>query len=112
MLALLCLHENATVSAWRETTAWPIDMLQRADVLVLDSDDLPVVDGATLKRGVVVVDACHRLDGWMPHQPEGLPEAVSLLIPVPGGVGPTTVARRLTSLVAMYRTPGTLPLDS
>lgn len=112
ILALLCLHENATVSAWRDATAWPVDTLQRGDVLIIDTDDLPVVNGATLKRGVAVVDARSCPDGWMPRQPEGLPEAVSLLIPVPGGVGPTTIARRLASLVAMYRTPATVQLDS
>jgi methylenetetrahydrofolate dehydrogenase (NADP+) / methenyltetrahydrofolate cyclohydrolase len=112
LLALLCLHENATVSAWRETTTWPSEVLQRTAVLILDTDDLPVVAGAALKPGVVVVDARPRPDGWLPHRPEGLPEAVSLLIPVPGGVGPTSVARRLASLVAMYRLPVPVHLDS
>jgi methylenetetrahydrofolate dehydrogenase (NADP+) / methenyltetrahydrofolate cyclohydrolase len=112
ILAWLCLHENATVSAWRETTAWPSEMLPRADILILDTDDLPGVAEATLKPGVVVVDARYRPDRWLPQQPEGLPEAVSLLIPVPGGVGPTTVARRLASLVAMYRRPVAVHLDS
>jgi methylenetetrahydrofolate dehydrogenase (NADP+)/methenyltetrahydrofolate cyclohydrolase len=112
ILVLLCLHENATVSAWREATAWPSAALQRADVLILDTDDLPVAAEATLKPGVVVVDARHGSDRWLPCQPEGLPEAVSLLIPVPGGVGPTSVARRLASLVAMYRLPVPVHLDS
>jgi methylenetetrahydrofolate dehydrogenase (NADP+) / methenyltetrahydrofolate cyclohydrolase len=112
LLALLCLHENATVSAWREATAWPKEVLQRADVLILDTDDLPVEAGAVLKPGVVVVDARHHPGGWLPRQPEGLPEAVSLLIPVPGGVGPTSVARRLASLVAMYRLPVPVHLES
>lgn len=111
-LAFLCLHENATVSAWRASTAWPSDMLPRGDILIIDADDLPVMDGAPLKPGVVVVDARSRADGWMPRRPEGLPEAVSLLIPVPGGVGPTTIAKRLTSLVAMYRTPAVVEPDS
>lgn len=112
LLALLCLHENATVSAWRETTAWPKEVLQRADVLILDTDDLPAVAGAALKPGVVVVDARYRPGGWLPRRSEGLPEAVSLLIPVPGGVGPTSVARRLASLVAMYRLPVPVHLES
>jgi methylenetetrahydrofolate dehydrogenase (NADP+)/methenyltetrahydrofolate cyclohydrolase len=112
ILAWLCLHEDATVSAWRGTAAWPIDILQRADVLIIDTDEVPVVGEVPLKRGVVVVDARHHPHGWMPHQPEDLPDAVSLLIPVPGGVGPTTIAKRLASLVAMYRTPVTVQFDS
>jgi methylenetetrahydrofolate dehydrogenase (NADP+) / methenyltetrahydrofolate cyclohydrolase len=112
ILALLCLHENATVSAWQDTTRWPMHMLHRGDVLMLDSDDLPPLHGAALKPGVVVVDARSRPDGWMLHQPERLPEAVSLLIPVPGGIGPTTIAMRLVSLVALYRASVVASLDS
>jgi methylenetetrahydrofolate dehydrogenase (NADP+) / methenyltetrahydrofolate cyclohydrolase len=111
ILALLCLHENATVSVWKGTTAWPLTLLQQGEVLIIDTDDLPPRDGVTLKPGVVVVDARSRPDGWMQHQPEALPEAVSLLIPVPGGVGPTTTATRLASLVAAYRAPAIASLD-
>jgi hypothetical protein len=60
----------------------------------------------------VVVDARSRPDGWLLHQPEALPEAISLLIPVPGGVGPTTTATRLAALVATYRAPAVASLDS
>jgi methylenetetrahydrofolate dehydrogenase (NADP+)/methenyltetrahydrofolate cyclohydrolase len=112
ILALLCLHENATVSAWRGTTIWPISLLYQGDVLIIDTDDLPAMDGAALKPGVMVVDARSGADGWMLHQPEALPEAVSLLIPVPGGVGPTATAMRLASLVAMYRATAIVSLDS
>jgi methylenetetrahydrofolate dehydrogenase (NADP+) / methenyltetrahydrofolate cyclohydrolase len=112
LLAWLCLHENATVSAWRGTTVSPLNLLQQGDVLIIDTDDLATVDGAALKPGVVVVDARSRPHGWMPHQSEALPEAVSLLIPVPGGVGPTATAMRLASLVAMYRAPTIASLDS
>jgi methylenetetrahydrofolate dehydrogenase (NADP+) / methenyltetrahydrofolate cyclohydrolase len=112
ILAWLCLHENATVSAWRGATTWPINMLYQGDVLIIDTDDLPAMDGVALKPGVIVVDARSRPDGWLPHQPEGLPQAVALLIPVPGGIGPTTPAMRLASLVAMYRAPAIVSLDS
>jgi methylenetetrahydrofolate dehydrogenase (NADP+) / methenyltetrahydrofolate cyclohydrolase len=112
ILAWLCLHENATVSAWKGASVWPLNMLHQGDVLIIDTDDLPALDGVALKPGVVVVDARRRQDGWLPHQPEGLPQAVSLLIPVPGGVGPTTPAMRLASLVAMYRAPAIVSLDS
>jgi len=113
-LALLCLHENATVSAWRGTTACPIDILQQADVIVLDTEDLPVVDGARtpLKSEVVVVDARQHSSEHMSPRLESLSESAALLIQVPGGVGPSTIARRLASLVAVYRTPATVALDS
>jgi methylenetetrahydrofolate dehydrogenase (NADP+)/methenyltetrahydrofolate cyclohydrolase len=112
ILAWLCLHENATVTAWTSAHAWPRHMLHQGDVLVIDTDDLPAEDGIAIKPGVVVVDARTRPDGWLSHQPESLPQAISLLIPVPGGIGPTTPATRLASLVAMCRVPANVSLDS
>jgi methylenetetrahydrofolate dehydrogenase (NADP+)/methenyltetrahydrofolate cyclohydrolase len=112
ILAFHCLHENATVSAWKDTTRWPTNMLHWGDVLILDSDDLPSLAGAALKPGVVVVDVRSRPDGWLLHQPGGLPEAVSLLIPMPSGIGPTTIAMRLASLVALSRASAVASLDS
>jgi methylenetetrahydrofolate dehydrogenase (NADP+)/methenyltetrahydrofolate cyclohydrolase len=112
ILAWLCLHENATVSAWIGAGVWPVNLLHQGDVLILDTDDLPAIDGIALKPGVVVVDARSGPDDSLPHQSEGLPQAVSLLIPVPGGVGPTTPAMRLAALVAMYRAPAIVSLDS
>jgi methylenetetrahydrofolate dehydrogenase (NADP+)/methenyltetrahydrofolate cyclohydrolase len=112
ILAWLCLHENATISTWRGTGVWPINLLHQGDVLIIDTDDLPAVDGVVLKPGVVVVDARRRPHGWLPHQPEGLPQEVSLLIPVPGGIGPTMPAMRLASLMAMSRAPAIVSLDS
>jgi methylenetetrahydrofolate dehydrogenase (NADP+)/methenyltetrahydrofolate cyclohydrolase len=111
ILAFLCLHENATVSAWQDTTKWPMHMLHWGDVLILDSDDLPSLPGTALKPGVVVVDARRRQDGCTLHQPGGLPKAVSLLISVPGGMGPTTIAMRLVSLVSLYRASAVASLD-
>jgi methylenetetrahydrofolate dehydrogenase (NADP+) / methenyltetrahydrofolate cyclohydrolase len=105
VLALLCLHENATISAWRGTTRWPVKVLRRGDVLVLDTEDVPALDGNTLKPGVVVIDARTQPTGRPQPLREAGFEAVSLLIPVPGGVGPTTVAMRLSSLVARDHTP-------
>jgi methylenetetrahydrofolate dehydrogenase (NADP+)/methenyltetrahydrofolate cyclohydrolase len=111
ILAWHCLHENATVSAWNAPTAWPLDMLRYGDVLILDTADLPVMERVALKPGVIVVDAREQPDGWLVHRPEALPQEVALLIPVPGGIGPTTPARRLASLVAMQGSSTSVWLD-
>jgi methylenetetrahydrofolate dehydrogenase (NADP+) / methenyltetrahydrofolate cyclohydrolase len=104
MVALRCLHENATISAWRGATAWPVGLVRDGDVLVLDVDDGPEPHSLALKPGVVVIDARRQAPGWMPSQ-EPWFEAVSLFIPMPGGMGPATIARRLAALVALSRTP-------
>jgi methylenetetrahydrofolate dehydrogenase (NADP+)/methenyltetrahydrofolate cyclohydrolase len=103
-LAVLCLHENATISAWRCATAWPVDLVQDADMLVLDADDHPALHRMAVKTGAVVIDARSHVPGRMPSQ-EPWFEAVSLFIPMPGGMGPATIATRLASLVALARTP-------
>ncbi len=103
-LALLCLHENATVTAWRGATIWPSRVLNRAEILVIDTDDSPGSDSSPLKPGVVIVDVRGRAAGWAQLPQKSWLDAVSLLIPVPSGVGPMTVAMRLSSLVALYRT--------
>ena len=112
ILAFLCLHENATVSAWRDPTTWPITCCSRGDVLILDSDDLPAMDGVALKPGVVVVDARHRPDGWLPRRPEDLPRRSHCSFRCLMEWAQRRPARRLASLVAMYRTSAIVSLDS
>lgn len=107
VVALLCLYENATISVWRGATAWPVDLVRDGDVLVLDADDGPALHGMALKPGAVVIDARRHADGWMPSQEQWF-EVVSLYIPMPGGIGPATIARRLASLVALSRTPASV----
>jgi methylenetetrahydrofolate dehydrogenase (NADP+)/methenyltetrahydrofolate cyclohydrolase len=111
IMAWLCLHENATVSACTGRSLWPIEILPQGDVLVIDTDDLPAIEDRALKSGVVVVDARSRPDWQLAYWSGGLPQAISLLIPVPGGVGPTTPAVRLATLLAMYRAPAVVSLN-
>lgn len=104
LVALLCLHEHATVSAWHSAAAWPVDLVRDGDVLVLDTGDGPALDSMVPKPGAVVIDARRHGHGWMPSQ-EPWFEAVSLCISMPGGIGPVTIARRLAALLALVRSP-------
>jgi methylenetetrahydrofolate dehydrogenase (NADP+)/methenyltetrahydrofolate cyclohydrolase len=101
--ALRSLHENATITAWRSETVWPLEVIRQADVLVIDTDTIPGLDSSPLKPGVVIIDARTSADRWAEWEPDRWFDAVALLIPVPGGVGPTTVATRLLSLLTLYR---------
>lgn len=102
-MALLCLHENATITAWGSETACPAKVLNVGDLLVLDMDDIPALHSSTLKPGVVIIDARANAAEWAQKQRESWADIPSLVIPLPGGMGPTTVAMRLSSVVAMYR---------
>lgn len=112
VFAMLCLHENATVTAWKSVSTWPGDLLQRGDVLLIDSDEWPPMDPAAFKPGAVLIDARHPPHGQSLAPDERWLDVVSLLIPLPGGVGPATVALRLSSLVALYREQVCIPADS
>jgi methylenetetrahydrofolate dehydrogenase (NADP+)/methenyltetrahydrofolate cyclohydrolase len=104
VLAILALHENATISALCCAAACPLELVRDGDVLVLDTDDHPALHRMAVKAGAVIIDArCHAPE-WTPSQ-EPWFAAVSWFIPMPGGMGPATVARRLASLVALSRMP-------
>jgi methylenetetrahydrofolate dehydrogenase (NADP+)/methenyltetrahydrofolate cyclohydrolase len=112
VFALLCLHENATVTAWRSATAWPDGLLQDGDVLLIDTEDWPATEGTAFKPGAVIIDARRPPHGSTLPPYEKWLEVASILIPWPGGVGPTTVALRLSSLVSLYRTQEGVPSSS
>ncbi len=102
-VAFLCLQENATIAAWRSVTARPAEVISRADLLLIDTDAIAELDAWPLKPGVVIIDARSRADRWSQPPHAGWFDAVALLIPVPGGVGPTTIATRLSTLVTCYQ---------
>jgi methylenetetrahydrofolate dehydrogenase (NADP+)/methenyltetrahydrofolate cyclohydrolase len=112
VFALLCLHENATITMWKHASRWPDELMPRGDVLLIDTDEWPPVDGIGLKPGAVLIDARLPPHGQALALDSRWLEIVSLLIPLPGGVGPATVALRLSSLLALYRTQACIQSDA
>ncbi len=58
-----------------------------------------------IKEGAVVIDAgISRVDGKIcgDVDPEGVMEKVSMITPVPGGVGPMTIAMLLRNTMKAY----------
>jgi methylenetetrahydrofolate dehydrogenase (NADP+) / methenyltetrahydrofolate cyclohydrolase len=104
---LLLLHANATVTLCHSRTANLGAEVARADVLVVAVGSQGLVRGADVKQGATVVDV------GINRMPDGLrgdvdPEAAEragLITPVPGGVGPMTIAMLLKNTVraARYR---------
>jgi methylenetetrahydrofolate dehydrogenase (NADP+)/methenyltetrahydrofolate cyclohydrolase len=103
VFAAVCLQENATITAWRGSSVWPAAVMQRGDVILIDTGDSPPVASTAFKAGAVIIDARCSPHGRALWPDEGWLEVVSLLIPWPGGMGPATAALRLVSLVALYR---------
>jgi methylenetetrahydrofolate dehydrogenase (NADP+) / methenyltetrahydrofolate cyclohydrolase len=105
-LAALLLQRDATVTVCHKHTANLAAETRRADVLVTATGVPGLIGREHVKPGAVVIDVgIARVDGQVRgdvRADEVLPVA-SALTPVPGGVGPMTVAMLLTNLVAAAR---------
>jgi len=93
--ALLLLNENATVTLCHSRTRNLREHTLMADVLVSAVGKAGLIRKDMVKKGVVVIDVGITRKGGKLHGDvdfEGVKEKASLITPVPGGVGPMTVA--------------------
>jgi len=94
----LLLHEDATVTVAHSKTENLQSICRQADVLVVAAGRRGLVTQDCIKPGAVVVDVgMHRLpNGKLCGDVEpAVAEVASLYTPVPGGVGPMTIAMLL-----------------
>lgn len=103
-VALWLLQEGVSFSVITEDTDHPEYLLQKADIVISGIGKPHFVKGDMLKDGAVVIDAgtsesSGKLVGDV--DPESVAAKASYLTPVPGGVGPVTVAMLLKNLVAL-----------
>jgi methylenetetrahydrofolate dehydrogenase (NADP+)/methenyltetrahydrofolate cyclohydrolase len=106
-VALLLLHRHATVTVCHSRTRDLAAAVRRADVVVAAVGVPGIVTAEMVKPGAAVVDVgINRTEGGLVGDVEGAVAGVAgLLTPVPGGVGPMTVAMLLRSTLraARYR---------
>ncbi len=105
-MGLLLLQENATVSYCHSRTVDLPGMLKTADIVVAAVGIPNFVKGEDLKPGAVVVDVgINRLDGRLVGDVDfqSALEKASFITPVPGGVGPMTIATLMANTVKLYR---------
>lgn len=94
--ALLLMHRHATVTICHSRTRALADHVRRADIVVAAVGRAGIVRGDWLKPGAVVIDVGinrgedGRLYGDVDF--ESAKEVAGYITPVPGGVGPMTVA--------------------
>ena len=124
-MALLLLHENATVTICHSKTPDLAAECRRADILVAAIGRAALVTGEFIKPGAAVIDVgMNRLtrreeaERIYARQPEKLrqlaekgsillgdvhpiegPEMAGAITPVPGGVGPLTIAMLMSNTV-------------
>ncbi len=108
-VALLLVRANATVTICHSRTKNLPDVVRSADVLIAAVGRAQMVRGDWVKPGAVVIDVgINRIDD--PTHPKGsrlvgdvafdeVKEVASAITPVPGGVGPMTIAMLLNNTV-------------
>lgn len=111
-MSLMLLNENATVTVCNHLTERESEITKDADVLITAVGKAGLVTQDWVKEGVVVVDIGinavpdstrkrgYRLVGDVDF--DGVSKKASLITPVPGGVGPMTVAMLMQATVESF----------
>ena len=115
-MAQLLLGANCTVTIAHSRTRDLADVVRRADIVVAAVGRPEMVRGDWIKPGAVVIDVgINRVAGAEPGKTRLVgdvafaeaAQVASAITPVPGGVGPMTIAVLLrNALVAAYRRAG------
>jgi methylenetetrahydrofolate dehydrogenase (NADP+)/methenyltetrahydrofolate cyclohydrolase len=114
-MALLLLGESATVTIAHSKTRDLPEVVRRADIVVAAVGRAEMVRGDWIKRGATVIDVGinrlpsddgkGRLVGDVAYDEAA--EVAAAITPVPGGVGPMTIAMLMrNTLVAAHRRAG------
>ena len=102
-MAMLLLHAHGTVTICHSRTKDLAETVRRADIVVAAVGVPELITGDMIKGGAVVIDvgmnrlADKRLVGDVAF--EGAAEKASAITPVPGGVGPMTIAMLMKNTV-------------
>jgi methylenetetrahydrofolate dehydrogenase (NADP+) / methenyltetrahydrofolate cyclohydrolase len=102
-MALLLLHANATVTICHSKTSNLMEECRRADILVAAIGRAHLITRDFIKPGAIIVDVGmnRKADGKLAGDvdPEGAKALASAYTPVPGGVGPLTIAMLMANTV-------------
>ncbi|XOB41464.1 MAG: bifunctional 5,10-methylenetetrahydrofolate dehydrogenase/5,10-methenyltetrahydrofolate cyclohydrolase [Candidatus Nealsonbacteria bacterium] len=103
-LVLRLLQQEATISVLNEFTKDTPSFTKKADILISGVGKPDLITGKMVKKGVVVIDAGTfikkgRLVGDVNFK--SVSKKASYITPVPGGVGPMTVACLIENLVKL-----------
>jgi methylenetetrahydrofolate dehydrogenase (NADP+)/methenyltetrahydrofolate cyclohydrolase len=103
-LALMMLAANATVTVCHTKTKDLSEIIKQADILVAAAGRRGVIKGEWIKQGAVVIDVgtnrneSGKLTGDIEF--EQAEKRASFITPVPGGVGPMTIAMLMKNTLA------------
>ncbi|MFC5997032.1 bifunctional methylenetetrahydrofolate dehydrogenase/methenyltetrahydrofolate cyclohydrolase FolD [Pseudonocardia hispaniensis] len=105
-MAQLLLERNATVTVCHSRTRDLAETCRNADVLVVAAGVAGIIGGDAIRPGATVIDVGihrgeHGLRGDVDY--DKAVEVAGLITPVPGGVGPMTIAMLLVNTLAAAR---------
>lgn len=102
-MAMLLLRENGTVTVCHSRTKNLREVCKRADILIVAIGKPKMIDASYVKEGATVIDVgIHRnengkLCGDVDY--ESVEPVAGAITPVPGGVGPMTIAMLMNNCV-------------
>ena len=106
-MGVLLLRENGTVTIAHSRTKDLKEICKRADILVAAVGKPKMITAEYIKEGAVVIDVgIHRMDNGKlcgDVDFDDVESHVSKITPVPGGVGPMTIAMLMYNCIASVR---------
>lgn len=98
-MAMMLLNANATVTICHSKTKGLSELIKQADIVVGAVGKPEFIKAEWIKEGAVVIDAGYHKGGVGDIEIEKVKEKCSAYTPVPGGVGPMTIATLISQTV-------------
>lgn len=98
-IAMMLLNANATVTICHSKTQALPEMVNRADIVVGAVGKPEFIKGSWIKEGAIVVDAGYHPGNVGDVELSAVVDKCSAYTPVPGGVGPMTIATLMAQTV-------------
>jgi methylenetetrahydrofolate dehydrogenase (NADP+)/methenyltetrahydrofolate cyclohydrolase len=105
-VSILLLHRNATVTICHSRTQDLPAMVKTADIIIAAVGRPRFVTADMVKKGAVVIDVgINRVDGKLVGDVdfENVEPIAELITPVPGGVGPMTIALLMQNTLKAFK---------
>ena len=105
-MALMLIQKGATVQVCNSNTKDLRKKLNKADIIIVAAGVPKLLKKEDVKEGAVVIDVgINRVDGKICGDVdyEGVAEKTSYITPVPGGVGPMTIASLIKNTFKSYK---------
>lgn len=114
-VAVLLEQNNATVTLCHSKTKNLKEMTKQADILIVAVGKKHLITGDMVKNGAVVVDAgINRVDNQIYGDIDfdNVAPKCSYITPVPGGVGPMTIAELLNNTLKLHEKQNKLQITN